>query len=192
MQILPFSILDILPGMFWRFLETKKQTPKQEDFDLLSYECHYDHWYIYLLYFNQFFLWFNKSFNIFLQQKFTFSILKFCLHYSLYTLFLSSECLVVSVCMYVLIKVKTSEPIGTKFYVGIHMSLGRFMDVNSHVPGNVYGCEFTCPWEGLWMFKISKFASNKVRLSLNVENPRFFYYQNPQLLDLILLYNVHN
>ena len=47
--------------------------------------------------------------------------------------------------------VKTAEPIGPKFCVGPHMT-----------PENVYEK------------KIQQWASNKIRLSLNLENPRNF------------------
>ena len=62
------------------------------------------------------------------------------------------------------INVKTAEPIGQKLCVGPHMT-----------PGNVY------EW--------SKLASNKIRFSLNFENPQKKLW-NPRTL-FVLFYNVY-
>ena len=73
-----------------------------------------------------------------------------------------------SVCLYP-INVKTAEPIRFKFWLGLHMTPGKFYK---------------------WI-KFLKFASNKIGFSLNLhENPRFFLI-NPQTFFWGLFYNVH-
>ena len=46
------------------------------------------------------------------------------------------------------------------------------------------------PREGLWRIKISKLASNKIRFSLNLKNPRNFFIKSANFFSLF--YNVYN